>query len=142
MEVVLDSNVFFRMLISGGDILKVLFNETLVVYAPELLRTEFSRNKAEILSKSKLPENDFNELVSLVFKVIEFIPSREYDSSIPKAKELLGTHKKDIEFIALCLAKNLKLWTYESLLFDIGFGVSTKQISDALSEEIEEESAE
>jgi predicted nucleic acid-binding protein len=135
MEVVLDSNVFFRILISQGDILNILFNESLLIYAPETLLTEFNNHKKELMLKSTLSPKAFNELAFLVFDVITFVPSREYTSFIPKAKTLLGSHLKDVEFVALCLSKQSKLWTYESFLFDIGVGISTKQLCKELGKE-------
>ena len=133
MEVVLDSNVLFKILISEGEIIKLIFDVRLVVFAPERLKQEFFSNKAEILGKSGLSEYEFDELASLIFDVIEFVPLDEYKQFLPKAKELLGEHEKDEDFIALCLMKGIKLWTYEDLLFRIGFGISTKEVSKGLS---------
>lgn len=133
MNIVIDSNVLFRILISGGEILKLLFDNRLKIFAPLKLKEEFNEHKDEILSKSKLSENKFNTFCTLVFKRITFVPLKEYISFIPKAKELLNKHSKDEDFIALCLFKNIKVWTYEKLLYDLGFGISTKQISEAFS---------
>lgn len=133
MEVVLDTNVLFKTLINPDNILDLFFNDNLAIFAPEKLRDEFSNNRLEISRKSKLLEEEFNNFVFLVFERIEFIPKQEYSSFIPKAKQLLGNHDKDEDFIALCLAKDIKLWTYEDLLFKIGFGISTKEISTKLS---------
>lgn len=132
MEVVLDSNVLFRTLISAGDILDLFFNDNLEILAPEKLKEEFLNNKEEMQEKSKLSESEFNELIFLIFERITWVPKQKYSAFISKAGQLLGEHSKDEDFIALCLAKSLKLWTYEELLFKIGFGVSTKQVSDNL----------
>lgn len=132
MKIVIDSNILFRILISGGEILDIYFNPIIKLLAPERLKQEFLNNKKEILSKSKLSEPDFNTLLLLLFEKIEFIPFEEYSLFIPKSIELLKEHKKDEDFVALALSKNLKIWTYENRLFKIGFGISTKQISDQL----------
>jgi predicted nucleic acid-binding protein len=133
MEVVIDSNVFFRILISQGDIIELLFNDNLQIFAPMKLKEEFIKNKKEILEKSSLLESDFEELSSEIFNRITFVPLGAYESFVPRAKQFLGEHEKDIAFVALCLSKKLSLWTYESLLFEIGLGISTKQISNELS---------
>jgi len=133
MEVVLDSNVLFKILISQGEILELIFNNDLNLLAPLKLKQEFLNNKKEILSKSKLPENEFKILCSLIFSKITFVPLEKYKESLIKAKQLLETHTKDEDFIALCLSRDILLWTYESLLFKIGVGISTKQISEELS---------
>lgn len=134
MEVVLDSNVLFRILISQGNILDLIFDNRLKIYAPLKLKKEFFKNKEEITKKSKLSEEDFEELSSLLFKRINFVQETEYSSFITEAKGLLKEHEKDIEFVALSLSKNVKIWTYESLLYKISLGVSTKEIArDILS---------
>jgi len=132
MDVVIDSNVLFRILISKGEILKLVFNNKLKIFAPQKLKEEFIRHKDEILSKSKLSKEKFDNFSLLIFKRINSVPLEEYEFLIPKAKQLLDEHTKDEEFVALSLSKNSKLWTYEDRLFKIGVGISTKEISDNL----------
>jgi len=138
MEIVIDSNVLFRILISRGEIINLLFNRKLKIFAPLKLKEEFVKHRQDILLKSKLPKEKFDEFSRLVFKRITFVPLEKYESFIPKAKQLLDKHEKDEDFIALCLLKNTKLWAYEQLLFNIGFAISTKQISEKLSTSSEE----
>ena len=132
MEVAIDSNVLFRTLISRGKILRLLFNNKLKIFAPLKLKEEFIKHKEEILLKSKLSKDRFEMFSTLILKRIIFVPLEEYESFISKARGLLGEHEKDEDFVALCLSKNIKLWTYESLLFNIGIAISTKQISNML----------
>ena len=138
MESVLDSNVLFRTLISHGTVITLIFNPNLKLFAPKKLREEFVKNKGDILSKSKLSESEFNELAALLLDEIVFVPLSKYKKFLSKAKSLLGSHDKDEDFVALCLLKSCKIWTYEALLFDIGFGISTKQLAKELSLENEE----
>ena len=133
MQVVIDSNTLFRVLISKGDILKLVFNSELEIFAPLKFNEEFNKHKNELLLKSKTTKEKFELFSLLVFKRITFVPLEEYKSFIPKAKELLGKHLKDEDFVALALAKDIKLWTYEDLLFKTGVAVSTKQISEKLN---------
>ena len=63
MDVVIDSNVLFRILISKGEILNVLFNSKLRVFAPEKLKEEFMKHEDEILSKSKLSKDKFDRSI-------------------------------------------------------------------------------
>ena len=133
MEIVIDSNVLFRILISQGNIIELMFNTSLKIYAPQRLWEEFLNNEEEILAKSSLSKTDFQMLCSLLLKKITFVRLEEYKKFIPKAKNLLRYHEKDEDFIALCLLKHCKLWTYESRLFEIGFGISTKEIAKKLA---------
>ena len=133
MEVVIDSNVLFRTLISKGEIIELFFNDNLKIYAPQILWEEFCNNEKEILLKSDLSKKDFNDLSSLLFSRITFVRSNEYEKFLHEAKKLLEHHEKDEDFIAICLLKCCKLWTYESRLFEIGFGISTKEISGKIT---------
>jgi predicted nucleic acid-binding protein len=134
LKVVIDSNVLLRTLISGGNILELIFNNNLQLFAPKKLFEEFEKHKEEILLKSKFSEERFNLLFLLIFKRIRFIPYNEYKLFISESEQLLKGHAKDRHFVALALSKNIKLWTYEDLLFKIGIAISTKQISDKLKE--------
>ena len=58
MDVVIDANVFFRILISEGAILDIVFNPSLIIFAPERLKVEFLRHKDEIINKSRLSTFD------------------------------------------------------------------------------------
>ena len=136
MEVVIDSNILFRTLISAGELESIIFNDSLGIFAPIKLKEEFTKHKEEILEKSKLSKEDFSELQSLLFERVTFIPLEKYKLFISKAKELLGAHIKDEDFVALSLSKGIKLWTYEDLLFKIGIAISTKQLSEKLSKEL------
>ena len=132
MKIVIDSNVLFRILISQGKIIDLMFNPNIKIYAPKRLWQEFLKNEDEIIIKSNLSKKDFQILSSLLLKKITLVDLEDYKKFIPKARKLLANHNKDEEFIALCLLKNCKLWTYENRLFEIGFGISTKELSKKL----------
>ena len=93
MEVVIDANVVFRMLISQGSIINILTHQDLDVYAPEQLQQEFHNHTAEIIKKSSLSIHDFEALTQFLFRRIRILPLKEYQSFLPKAKELLGEHE-------------------------------------------------
>ena len=135
LKVVIDSNILLRTLISRGDILRLIFNRKLKLFAPEKLKEEFENHKKEVLLKSKLSEDRFNLLLSLILKRIIFVSLDKYNSFILKALKLLKEHKKDKDFLALCLFMNVKFWTYEKRFFDLGLAISTKQISEQLKKE-------
>jgi len=132
VDVVLDSNVLFRILISRGDIIDLLFHQKLTIYAPKQLQEEFLNNRQEILSKSRISQQEFNKLSAVLFSRIIFVPLEEYTQFLPQAKKMLQTHEKDEDFVALALLKQCKIWSYETRLLDLGFGILTKQISNEL----------
>ena len=134
MKVVLDSNVLFRTLISGGEILKIFFNPKLEIIAPIRLKEEFLNNKEEILMKSNLTSEEFDTLCSIIFERITFFKLEEYEDFISKARDLLKEHEKYEDFVALAIKNNIKLWTYEKLLFNLNIAISTKEIIERIKE--------
>ena len=54
MDVVIDANVLFRILITGGDIVEVVFDPSLRIFAPERLKAEFLKHKNELIEKTAL----------------------------------------------------------------------------------------
>jgi len=109
VDVVLDSNVLFRILISQGDIIDLLFHQKLTIYAPKQLQEEFLSNRQEILSKSRISQQEFNKLSAVLFSRIIFVPLEEYTQFLPQAKKILQTHEKDEDFVALALLKQCKI---------------------------------
>ena len=75
----------------------------------------------------------FLQQEKLLLENITFIELDEYKECIPNAKQLLKEHLKDVEFVALALKLNCKVWTYELLLFEIGFGISTKELIELIA---------
>ncbi len=134
IAVVVDSNILFRILISQGDILEIIFNPKTKLYAPFKLKEEFEKHKKELIQKTRLSEDNFEKLVGLIFKKISFIPIEQYETFIESARRLLKNHLKDEDFVALALSLKTKIWTYEDLLFKIGIGLSTKEIAQKLSQ--------
>jgi predicted nucleic acid-binding protein len=132
VDVVLDSNVLFRILISQGDIINLLFHQKLTIYAPKRLQEEFLSNRQEILSKSHISQREFEKLCAVLFSRIIFVPLEEYAQFLAQAKKILQSHEKDEDFVALALLKQCKIWSYETRLLDLGFGILTKQISNEL----------
>ena len=82
MEIVIDSNVLFRILISQGNIIELMFNTRMRIYAPHKLGEEFLNNEEEILAKSRLSKTDFQVLNSLLFERITFVRLEEYKKFI------------------------------------------------------------
>lgn len=134
MEVVLDANVLFRILISQGDILEVVFSPSLKILAPEQLKEEFLRNKPELVNKSRFSISEFESLSIILLERIEFISVQDYKNRLKQANDILRGHSKDEDFLALCLARGCKFWTYETRFFKLGYAISTKQLSKALQE--------
>lgn len=105
MNLVLDTNVLYTIFWRGSFIKKLLLADH-ELYSPEFALKELDKHKFEILEKTKLTPNDFEELKRRLQKVVIFIPSSKYIRSIPEALALLPKHPKDVDFLALALELN------------------------------------
>ena len=105
MKLVLDTNKLYSFFWKGSLIKKLLLSEH-DLYSPEFALEELDNHKKEILEKTGLTLNEFEEFKTKLKKVVVFVPFSEYSSKIPKAFNLLPEHPKDIDFLALALELN------------------------------------
>lgn len=116
MKVVVDANVICSGLLSKGKTADLLFSDKLHPIAPEFLFAEIDKHSGELMSKSKLSENDFKELLGLFKHRIRIVRVQEFSHKLREANEMLGSHVKDTEYVALSLAFNCPLWSKEKRL--------------------------
>ena len=85
METAIDANVVFRILISQGEILSVVFNPSLLLIAPERLKEEFIKHKTEdtgSLMRVELSTQDDSNIFNKLYKSFESpVRSAQSDSS-------------------------------------------------------------
>ena len=120
MRIVVDVNVIISSLLSKGDSFNIfaansIFNKFEFV-APEFLMIELEKHKKEILTRSKLSEEKFEEILAFITEQISIIPSSQFDDSLPKANELLKDHLKDIQYVALSLKLNCSILSGDKTL--------------------------
>jgi len=116
MLLVVDANVLCSGLLSKGKTIDLLFSDKLEPVAPEQLFAEVEAHKAELLAKSKLSEQEFNEFVVLLKKRIRAVPAEEFKDKLVEANKALFSHTKDTEYVALAIKFKCPLWSKEKLL--------------------------
>jgi len=135
MRIVIDTNFLFSVFWKSSFINKLLQADH-DLYSPQFALEELSNHKVEILKKTKLTSEEFEEFNLLLKNVIEFIPFEKYSSSIPNAFELLPDHQKDIDFLALAISldatilskdKELKKQSKVRIIDEIGFSKLLEQ---------------
>lgn len=108
MKLVLDTNHLYSFFWKGSLIKKLLLKEH-DLYSPEFAITELIKHKSDILEKTKLSSDDFNEFIIKLQKVIKFIPFSEYSDELHKALSLIPKHPKDADFLALAIKINASI---------------------------------
>jgi len=123
MKVVLDTNIVFSaMLNPGSSIGDVILNSqnALSFYACEYLRDEINDHKNKIIKITGYNDREYDELTFLIYKQIDFFT----ESTIPfefwkKAAEFVrDVDMDDINFVALSLFLDIKLWTGDKSLIN------------------------
>jgi putative PIN family toxin of toxin-antitoxin system len=121
MKVVVDTNIIFSAILNSqswiGQIL--LHSGNLIkFYSPGFLKKEIQNHRRKIKHFSKLPDDEINEIIILLYSKIHFID----ETLIPK--ETLQIADKltqpvdfdDAVFIALAMHLKCKLWTGDKKL--------------------------
>lgn len=110
MDLVIDANILFAMLIKKGVTERVLLSNDFHLYAPEYILVEFRKYESHILRVTKRNNDDFERLIELLERRVELIPIDEFRQYIKEAESLLED-KDDAAYLAVCLAKNMALWS-------------------------------
>lgn len=79
-------------------------------FAPEFIKSEFSRYKKDCLSKSKLSEHEFEIRQKEVEEDIEFIKVVEYEELLEIATASVSD-PDDVDFLAVALSINSAIWS-------------------------------
>ena len=102
MKLVLDTNVLLSFFWKGSLIKKLLGVEH-ELYSPKFALEELIKHKPEILDKTHLTNEEFNEFLFKLQRVVNFIPLSKYSDSLKRALSLIPEHEKDADFLALAL---------------------------------------
>lgn len=124
MRIVVDSNILFTFFWEESVFRIISIKQDLDLVAPEFALEEINKHKAEIMRKTKITEQEFNDLRKELAIRIEFIPLKEYKSYLKQAfiiaKEIPEEQRDefldDTDFIALALKEKCPLWTHDTLL--------------------------
>lgn len=75
MDLVIDANILFSLLIKKGKTEELLFKDTINLFAPEFLFDEFEKYRDYIKKKTKRKDSEFDTLMITLRKRIRIIPN-------------------------------------------------------------------
>ncbi|MFP4112183.1 MAG: PIN domain-containing protein [Candidatus Woesearchaeota archaeon] len=110
MQLVIDANVLFSLLIKKSKIENLFFNEELELFAPEFIFTEFEKYKEIILRKTQRSDMEFYRLFTILKRIIKTIPNEETSKFITDAEEICPD-TKDVDYFALALKLKCPIWS-------------------------------
>ena len=113
MKVILDVNVILSALIRDSTTRKIILNSQFDLYFPEPSLDKIRKYKDYILEKSGLTEEEFKDLMAILFKYIRILPTEEIEKNWKEAKNIMEhTDPEDVVFIATALSiKDSVIWS-------------------------------
>lgn len=115
MDLVIDANILFSILIRNGKTEELLFEPDLHLFAPEFIFEEFDKYKLLILKKTNRTESNFNEIFEVIKKKIKTIPNEETDKYIAEAKKICPD-ENDADYFALAIKMRCAVWSNDKEL--------------------------
>jgi len=115
MDLVIDANILFSILIKEGKTEELLFEEDLHIFAPEFIFEEFEKYSSLIMEKTKRSKEELSKLMEILKKHIKIIPNEETEKFISEAEKICPD-KKDIDYFALTLKLKCPLWSNDKIL--------------------------
>lgn len=117
---VVDANVIVSSLLKKGIAFDAfLLNSILKKFelvAPEFLLVEIRKHREELLKETKLPSDEFDEVMEFLIEDITFVSSSQFLEFLPEAKKILSEHPKDVPYLALALKLNCPIFSGDKVL--------------------------
>lgn len=109
MRIVVDTNILFTFFWPESFTKGLLTDNNFEFCSPEIALEEIERNSKEIVRKTKINSERFNNLFRELANHIAFIPLKDYVEFVRPAEDI--SDKDDLDFVALALKLNCKIWS-------------------------------
>lgn len=115
MDLVIDANIMFAVLIKKSITSELIFRNDLHLYAPEYIMVEFEKYREVIKEKTERTDENFDALMELLERKIMLIPFEEIKPFVKRAEQFTPD-KKDVPYLALALKMNIAVWSNDKPL--------------------------
>jgi predicted nucleic acid-binding protein len=115
MDLVIDANVLFSILIKEGKTEEIFFKEQINAFAPEFLLDEFRKYEPLIREKTGRKEDEFEDFLDAIKRRITIVSNEETAPFIAKARKI-SPDPKDVEYLALALKLRAAVWSNDKRL--------------------------
>jgi len=119
MNIIVDANVLFSVLIKGEFTLNLLFllkQSGFEIISCEVLFEEIEKRKGKILKYSQFSESEFEFILNLLREMVTIIPLNKFKKYLTKAGKICSD-KFDIPYVALSLSfKKVPIWSNDKVL--------------------------
>ena len=105
MKIVIDVNRVLSALIRDSTTRKIILNSQFEFYFPEPSLDKIRKYKEYIMEKSGLTEEEFKDLMAILFKYIRIVPTEEIEKNWSEANKIMEhIDPEDVVFIATALS--------------------------------------
>ena len=115
MKFVVDSNILFSFFWKGSNTKKIILKPDFDLYTPMFFFKELDKYKGEVISRTKISNEQFKEFKKMLSDVVRFASENEYVEFIEESKHI-SPDLKDVDFLALALKLNCPLWSIDKAL--------------------------
>ena len=110
MDLVVDANILFSVLIKDSFSNALLFNEKFHLFTPEYIFNELEKHKEEVIKKTERTVEEFFRLIETIKRRIVIVPLEELVPYVEEA-EKLTPDSYDMAYFALALKLNCAIWS-------------------------------
>jgi len=86
-----------------------------VIVRPPQTEEEFEKYRDLIIEKTERPDIEFEELLAVYMRRINFVPSEEIEPYLSEARKI-SPDPNDAVYFAVALKVNASLWTNDAIL--------------------------
>ena len=115
MKIIIDTNILYSYFWKNSLTKKLIMLEEIELFAPEFALEEINKYQKDIIQKTKITENKFNELKFDIAISVKFISLENYKEFLGEALKI-SPDPNDIDFFALALKLKLPIWSNDSIL--------------------------
>ena len=119
MDLVVDANVLFSVLIKHSFTYNLLFSGSFHLFTPNYIFTELDRHKEEILKKTERTTEEVFKLLETLKQRVIIVPLEELVPYVEEA-EKLTPDPDDMAYFALALKLNCAIWSNDKRLKEQG----------------------
>lgn len=111
MRFVVDTNILFTFFWEDSFTKGILMDQDFEFFSPEHALKEINDHTDEIINKTEITNEKFQELRKDLAICIGFVPTEEYKDFLKESSLLLPNYPDDIDFLALAIKLKLPIWS-------------------------------
>jgi len=115
MNLVVDANILFSLLIKKSKSAEILINPLFNFYAPEFIFEEIEKHTEEISAKLKRSKEELIGMLRMINELIKIIPKDEISRFMAEAARICPD-EKDIAYFASALSIECPIWSNDKKL--------------------------